>query len=90
MALFGFFAIFKSENFINQGYFATAIIYILIFLFQWFYFVFFELVDGMSYYFFTSLDNTVAVGSYTLSLFSVSLTLVRCDLVNRFCNLSAF
>lgn len=44
LALLGFFSFINTQELEDQLYLAFAVMYILIFLFQWFYFVFFETV----------------------------------------------
>lgn len=44
LALLGFFSFINTKGYEDQFYLAFAVIYILVFLFQWFYFVFFEVI----------------------------------------------
>ncbi len=44
LGILGIFSFLDSERFEDQGFLTIAIFYILIFFFQWFYFVFFETV----------------------------------------------
>lgn len=44
MGILGLLSFFNSRIIDNQGYLAMAIFYLLIFIFQWFYFAFFEII----------------------------------------------
>lgn len=44
MGILGILSFFNTKMYDNQGYLALAVFYLLIFIFQWFYFAFFEII----------------------------------------------